>query len=119
MNPEHTGTYRSGRSADPRDHSKVNDCTSSFHPKTEGQAAIRLIGKKYPRIRDEIVWNWGQQRLTDRLQFMLNVDTNNRLGFPFDVGNALMIVALEHARQFKHETKSEAQLRAMFKPDRW
>jgi len=116
---EHTVRYTSGRTSDPRNHADSTCVTGAFHPKTEGQQAIRLIRKTFPRIHDTITSCWGTEDLSDRLQFMLNYDTVNRQGFPFEVANALMIVALQHSMEFNHPSKSEAELRSKYKPARW
>lgn len=116
---EHSGKYRSGATSDPRNHADASCVTATFHPKAESQQAIKLIAKEFPRIHKTITSCWGTELLSDKLQFMLNVDTENRQGFPFDIANALMIVAMQHSREFNHEPKPEVQLRAMYRPDRW
>lgn len=111
---------RANFTTDPRLDLGLTGVTSRFHPRHEVPQAMRCIENLHPHIYKFIVTSVDNpQALYDKLNFMLQVDTEDRLGFSFDAANALMVISMHIAANHDVKIKSNQELKKLFKRDRW
>lgn len=87
---------------------------------TVSQPPLQVVEAKYPRLHRTITLMWGTQEMQNIFSKWLLTDThdrfgNRRRGFPQDVQEALLLLAIQHAETFKLEPDTTFDP----PPDRW